>query len=383
MVTLKQLLLKIKAHILPLIIICASLVFFFIMVATRPSPPSRERVEHIPEVPVTTFDKIQTPLTLRQQGVTQPQRQVEIIPRVVGEIIYVNPKIETGAPIGKGEVLFRIDPRDYELNLAGAQSQLKSARMQLRMEEEEQDIARRQWELYQKRNPEATAGELTLRTPQLEQARASYEAAEAAVQQAQLNLERTVIRAPFPAVARGAKADVGQFVSGSSLATIQGTEYGHIPVHISSHSAAILGLEKEDSVQMFSHKTDSTAVRKGIVAGMSRSLDRESNTRKVLVELTDPLGLNGGEEILMGSYVFVEFTSRAVDSYYRIPRNAVYEGDMVRVVEAGRLQFRPITIAHWDGNDALVTDGLSPDDSVITGAMDITIEGMELKAVQQ
>ncbi|MGM0462363.1 MAG: efflux RND transporter periplasmic adaptor subunit [Fibrobacterota bacterium] len=383
MVTLKQLLLKLKAHVLPLGIICASLVFFFVMVATRPSPPSRERVEHIPEVPVTTFEKIQAPLRLRQQGVTQSRRQVEIIPRVSGEIIYVNPKVETGVPIGKGEVLFRIDPRDYELNLAGAQSQLKSARMQLRMEEEEQDIARRQWDLYQNRNPEATAGELTLRTPQLEQARASYEAAEATVQQAQLNLERTVIRAPFAAVSRGANADVGQFVSGSSLATIQGTEYGHIPVNISSHSAEILGLEKEDSVQIYFHKTDSTAKRTGSVAGVSRTLDRESNTREVLIELTDPLGLKGGEEILMGRFVSVEFTSRAVDSYYRIPRNAVFEGDMIRVVEEGRLQFRPVTIAHWDGNDALVTEGISPEDSVVIGAMDITIEGMELKAVQQ
>jgi multidrug efflux system membrane fusion protein len=77
-------------------------------------------------------------------------------------------------------------------------SDLELAKSNLSIQMGRQDVARKDFELIgQELSAENKA--LVLREPQLESAKANVEAAQAAVNQAQLNLQRTTITAPFDA----------------------------------------------------------------------------------------------------------------------------------------------------------------------------------------
>ena len=87
----------------------------------------------------------------------------------------------------------KIEKRDYELALISTESSLFQARLALEREEAEANLASIEW----KRVGKGDASSLTLREPQLAQARAVLAAAEAAYEQSKRNLERTSIIAPF------------------------------------------------------------------------------------------------------------------------------------------------------------------------------------------
>jgi multidrug efflux pump subunit AcrA (membrane-fusion protein) len=131
-------------------------------------------------------------------GVVRPEQEIELSPRVSGEILSLSETFTPGGFVEAGEVLLTIDPADYEANLLERESALHQAEADLQMELGRQDVAKKDYELLDRElSPDNRA--LVLREPQLNAARARIEAAMAAVRRAELDLERTQVRAPFDA----------------------------------------------------------------------------------------------------------------------------------------------------------------------------------------
>src|SRR5437762_6857107 len=145
-----------------------------------------------PAVPVTVALVAQetVPIELRAIGNVEAYSTVALKARVDGQIVEVN--FREGAPVKKGEILFRIDPRPYAAALRQAQANAlrdAAARDQARSQE------RRYQELLDKNfvSKEAYA---QIRT-NAETAGAVAKASEAALEQARLNLEYCTIRSPL------------------------------------------------------------------------------------------------------------------------------------------------------------------------------------------
>lgn len=115
---------------------------------------------------------------------------VEIRARVSGYLEAV--AFEDGAIIQKGDLLFKIDPRPFEAELAAAKADLASAAAARRNAKDENDRGQRLLERSALSKEEADRRESALR-----QADAAWAAANARVEQAALNLEFTEIRAPI------------------------------------------------------------------------------------------------------------------------------------------------------------------------------------------
>ena len=135
---------------------------------------------------------------IKAMGTVRAEREIELNPRVGGEIITISESFTPGGFVEENEILLQIDPSDYEVSLFQRQSELKQATADLEMELGRQDLAEKDY-----RALEGTISSeyktLVLRQPQLNTARARVEAAEAAVRRAELDLERSRIRAPFAA----------------------------------------------------------------------------------------------------------------------------------------------------------------------------------------
>jgi len=149
--------------------------------------------------------------TIVATGTVAPEQDIMLSPRVSGEVVMRSPNFTPGGYVQKGELLLRIDPADYENALLQAQSDLSQAMADLNVEMGRQEVAERDFKLF---DDTLSAGSkaLVLREPQLNAARARVQAAEAAVKQAELNLQRTAIRAPFNAHILSRNANVGSQV---------------------------------------------------------------------------------------------------------------------------------------------------------------------------
>ena len=202
-------------------------------VVTQPPPPAPPGVR----VHVVNLESVQVSVT--SQGTVRPRTETQIVPEVAGRVIWVAPSFASGGFFEPGDVLLRIDPFDYEQAVITARSQLAQARLRLAQEEAEAEVAQREWDALGLGDPR----ELTLRKPQLEEARASVAAAEANLVRSERDLERANITAPYAGRVRTKTVDVGQFVTvGSAIATIYGVDVAEVQLPLPDEELAYLDL---------------------------------------------------------------------------------------------------------------------------------------------
>jgi RND family efflux transporter MFP subunit len=132
---------------------------------------------------------------------------VEIRARVSGYLQSIN--FQDGQIVKKGDLLFQIDPRPFEIALASAQAQMKQAQAQV-------DLANRQLSRASELRQRDFASQSVLdeRQEEMRQASAALELAQAAVRSAQLSLEFSRITAPATGRIGRHQVSIGNLVSG-------------------------------------------------------------------------------------------------------------------------------------------------------------------------
>ena len=166
-------------------------------VAAVPPPPQVD-VAQVVSKQVTEFDEF--------TGRFEAVQRVEIRPRVSGYISSVN--FAEGREVSKGEVLFVIDPRPYEADYKRAKAQLDQARSQSVLAKSERERATKLLQSHA-----ISQEEYDTRAAGLEQADANVEAAQAALDQAALNLSFTRVTAPIDGRVSRALITAGNFVT--------------------------------------------------------------------------------------------------------------------------------------------------------------------------
>jgi membrane fusion protein, multidrug efflux system len=151
-------------------------------------------------------------------------QRVEVRPRVSGYIAAIN--FTDGAIVAKGDVLFIIDPRPYEIAVEQARADV--LRNQAQVQQAAVDFSRAQ-ELA--KTAAATVRELDQRRATLDVDRAQLMAAEASRRNAELNLEWTRVTAPIAGRISDRKVDIGNLVSGTGDPTLLTTIVTLDPIH--------------------------------------------------------------------------------------------------------------------------------------------------------
>jgi multidrug efflux system membrane fusion protein len=151
-------------------------------------------------------------------------QRVEVRPRVSGYIAQIH--FTDGAVVAKGDVLFTIDPRPYEI--ARDQAQADVIRNRAQVQQAAADFVRAQ-ELV--KTSAATIRELDQRRATLDVNRAQLMLAEASLRNAELNLEWTRVVAPIAGRISDRKVDVGNLVAGTGEPTLLTTIVTLDPIH--------------------------------------------------------------------------------------------------------------------------------------------------------
>lgn len=164
-----------------------------------PPPPPQVSVAAVIEKDVTEWDEF--------TGRLEAVERVEIRPRISGYVQSVN--FKQGAEVKQGDLLFEIDPRPPEADLARAEAELASTNTRLHLAGSE--LARAQKLLKSKYISQQQYDQLT---SDRQGADSAVKAAQAAVLTAKLNLDYTKIRSPIAGRTSRAEVTVGNLVTG-------------------------------------------------------------------------------------------------------------------------------------------------------------------------
>ncbi len=387
---------EILRRLLPLAIIAVGVLAAWWLVANRPRV-QRERLEPIPPIAqVVQAERSTERVRVVAMGTVVAAEQVFLQSEVSGRIIRQSPQLLPGGLFEAGEVILQIDPRDYEFVVRQREAAVERARLEIEIEKGRQVIAKREWKLLEEDiSLDQASQNLALRKPQQKNAQAALDAAESALEQARLQLERTTVNAPFNALVQEEFVDVGQLVTPQTrLATLIGTDRFWVQVSVPVDRLrwiAFSGTEGTDEsvvtvIQEVSG--DVQMKRPGRLLRLLGDLDPVGRMARVLVEIDDPLGLNSDRNpqdipLMLGAYVRVEIEGRSVEEVFSVPRTSIREGEQVWIMdEEDRLVFRPVEVLHRSKDRVLIQNGLEAGERIITNRIPSPLPGMKLRTEQ-
>lgn len=367
-------------------------VIAWLLLATAPEPQRSAPPERGALVRVVEVARKPHRLRIHAHGSVRAARTLVLRPEVSGRLIWVHPQLEPGGVIAKGDVLFRIDPRPYELAVRRIRAELARASSTLAMERARRSIAEREMKLFRDIPEEQFNRSLMLREPQLEAAKAAVLAAQAAIGRAELDLERTSVSAPFNAIVDSEDATLGSLVTRQSrIATLLGTGEFWVEAPIPAAQVSHLDLPEDGqrgaSVDVRHQVGGRTLHYRGQVVRLLGTTSEQTRLARVLISIADPLHAEvDGEDprrikrlLPAGTWVDLVITGGRERLLVEVPEAAIVDGPAVYIVEDGKLRQRDVRIAWRGPNRVLVDSGLRGGDRVIVSQLARPVPGMKVR----
>lgn len=325
-------------------------------------------------------------------GTVRPENEITLSPRVSGEIVSVSPSFTPGGFVEEDEVLLQIDPSDYEVVLLQRKSELLQTKADLELELGRQDLALKDYRELEG-SISAEYKSLVLRAPQLDIARSRVDAAGAAVRRAELDLERTRIRAPFAAHIINREANVGSQVSpGESLGELVGIEHYWVEAAVPVSSLRWIDFSEEHesggSKVLIRNRTGwpEGIFREGNIHRLIGELQDQTRLARVLITVADPLSHEPESSdlppLMIGSFVEARIAGKAIRDVIRVNRNYIRQNDTIWIDENGVLRLRDLEIVFRDDDYAYIRSGLGTGDAVITTNLATVFDGAALRRAE-
>lgn len=327
---------------------------------------------------------------ITSQGTVRPAQETTLVAEVGGRILEVSPRFNEGDFVSKGEVLIRIDSRDYELEITAAKSAIAQGEVRRATEEQQAEIAIAEW----KELGEGDPPPLLAREPQLAEVDASIKAAEANLQAARLRLSRTRIEAPYNARIRNTMVDVGQFVTpGTPLATIYSTDVAEVVLPIPTEDLDFVQLPEDfvgdatsDSegpmVTLSARLGSRPATWQGRITRTLGEIDERSRMLQAVAEVKEPLRRREESQppMKMGLFVNAQIQGKSAQSVFKLPRYAVRPDNTVLIVtDENSITIRPVNVLRSVGKEVIVSEGLQAGERICLSTMEVVVEGMKVR----
>jgi RND family efflux transporter MFP subunit len=273
--------------------------------------------------------------TVRLNGIVEARTRTEVIPQVSGRVIEVSPHFRAGAQVSAGDVLFRIDPADYELAVERTLAEIEAARSELALLEAQATAERQIWN---SQSPDRKIPDLIARVPQIAAAKARIHSAEAARDAASIQLQRTVVRTPFDARILDTRLEIGQVVSsGARVGSAFSVDSLEIAAPVSLDELILIGEaigQQAAIVKEGMHEADLN----GEVIRQAAALNERTRLSTLYISVDD------AKSLILGEFVAVEITGQDTPKSFRVPSAALTSRDQVWVVNDGKVEERTVNV---------------------------------------
>jgi membrane fusion protein (multidrug efflux system) len=323
-----------------------------------------------PEVSFVAVAPHRVPETFEFPGEVTPFRRVEVRSRVEG-VIQERPFTE-GAIVKPGQLLYRLDKVRYDAAFRSAQARLLNAKQNLD-------------------RIEPLLAQQVVAQQEVDNARAEYSAAQAALDQAKKDLDDTDIRAEIEGRVGRTQLDAGARVTGPAdlLTTIDRLDPVYVTFQPSSQQ--LIEWHKNPSWRSLAEAGSRLVVQVVLPDGtvlphagrldfVAPSLDAATGTQEFRAEFPNP------DRLLMpGQFARVRLVGFTRDSAFAVPERAIQTGlgrQFVYVVGQGdTVRTRDVETGPWAGDQWIIDRGLQPGDRVIVDGIQKIAPGRVVKAV--
>ena len=327
----------------------------------QPPPPQAGVLVVKPQTVVVT-ENLPARLEASREAVIQPQ-----VSGIVQKRLF-----EEGSLVRAGQQLYQIDDAVYQANLQSAKAQLSLAQANKALA---QSTANRYAPLVKEKAVSRQTYDQAL--TEVKVASANILVAEAAIKQAEINVQYAKVLAPISGVIGKSNVSEGALVSPgntTSMAKIQ--QLDPLYVNITQSAANLMRIKKEfqsgalkgvDFAVQITLDDGTPYPHKGRMLFADQTVDASTGELLLRAEVPNPDGM-----LLPGLYVRADIPQSQFHNAYLVPQSAVTRGktDTLRVVaEDGTFAPREVKIAGSQKNQWIITGGLKPGEMVMVDTL--------------
>ena len=406
------------------VVLFIALVIAVVLVLMRPKAERQVPVDKglLVEVAPAKAEDIQ--MVIESFGTVEPRESLKLVAQVRGQIVEIDPAFKEGSFVQKKTRMIQIDPRTYGLEVERRKVQIKQAEAELKSLEQQvvnlkarlkiarsdlklakneylrlkklidrKVIAQSQLDrteqayLASQERLQAINNQLALVGPQKEQLIAARDMARVMYQEAQLDLERSSIVAPFDGWVLEKAVEVGQHVNiGQQLGKIYSSGQLDIEVRIPTKDLnwlpADLGQEIPILADVVFKNAGNEHVWSGRVARIKAMMDERTRTLPMVIEIDETPNSEQSRNPLRlrpGMFVTVRIKGKKIPNVFVLPRYLVYPGDVVYTVKDDTLKSNTVKILRGYKDSVIIGEGLSEGDLIIKSPLSSPADGQMVR----
>ncbi|MDD9909096.1 MAG: efflux RND transporter periplasmic adaptor subunit [Ahrensia sp.] len=388
------------------------------MVAAKPEPRKRPAFQTVYTVETVRPVARDRQPVFSAYGQTIAARSVDLRSLVSGEIVAVNPKLRSGAQVAQGETLVEIDEFEYRGALAEARANLQEAEARIveaeaqigleqskiisgqeQLELAQSDLARaeslRQSNTVTQQQIEArrlvvsqreqalaiSRDTIKVQQARVEQLKATMGRFEWRVQQAERNLNSTVLKAPFAGVVRSSSAEIGRAITANDV-VVSMYEAGSLEVTFTLTDAQY-GRLQTSADGLIGRTVEiiwTVGGRDYAFAGMIDRTGAEITSNKGGVEVIARLDdITNGVTLRPGAFVELRVPDVVFANTFAVPDTAIYGTNTLYTIVDDKLVENRVEIAAFENEQILISEGLKPGDEVLVTRITEVSAGLNIR----
>ena len=341
------------------------------MIATKPEAKRGKPPKSAIAVEVIKVVNSDYPIKVTTNGTIAAETRGNLVAQVPGEIIEVADNFVNGGRFKKGDVLLKIDGRDFKANMQAAKYDLSQANVLLSQEQATAEQAKKDWE---RLNFDGEPNDLVMRIPQLNAAINQRDSAKSALNKAELDFSRTRVKAPYDGFVVQEAVSLGQFVStGTVLAEVFSDEGLEVLLPLNQDQFSQLRTKDQPVVTLQSELGGETHLWQASITRADSVFDTTTRQLNATAEISNPIS-DKGLELKIGQYVTAEIAGRVSKQVKVIPNQAIREGSFVFLYDDGILRRQEVKII-WQDADNAVVEGVDIDQLIVTTAVGSSLNG--------
>ena len=364
----------------------------------NPTTVEEAAIEIIPvSVRVAEVNLESVDLVVGSQGKVQAAQTASLSAPVAGPVEWISSSMEAGGYVEGGQALLRLEAADFETALERSRANLQQA--QAESEFADTELARMR-ELAEQRLASDSQLQDAQRRANVNKARLID--AQASYDQAQLDLDRTEIRAPFNAVIQSRDVELGQYVNrAQSVALLYGADEVEVRVPLAIRQLGFLNVPLGQRGEI-SEEHAPDVLLTGMYGGqkynwpgklvrIEASIDPSSNTVQTIIRVSQPSTDEDQDEnglrripLPIGLYVEADIEGRTVENIISLPRSVIRNNNQVLIVDAeNKMYYREVEIFRLEEQQVLISSGILPGERICISPIQAVVDGMAVQPVVQ
>ena len=324
---------------------------------------------------------------IETNGLVSAHNQVTLSAEVTGRVIMINPEFEVGRFFHEGDVLLKIDDRDYKTLLRIAEQEVRRSEAALDLA----SAAKKRMEQLAAQDS-ASLAELEASRSMCVQAENDVEVASANLDQAQRDLERTEIVAPFSGRVVSRVIGLGELITvGMTLGDVFAIDYAEVRLPVATRDLRFLRLPERESDPPLdvtlrdSINPNNEAEWSGQIVRTEGALDPNSLELFAIARIPDPFALRrDGSVLRIGQPVSATIRGETLENVIAIPRDSVRSLNQVHLIDpaTNKLRTRKLNPVWSDENHMIVRDqNINSGDYVATTMLVYAPEGAVVEII--